>query len=192
MNESRLATWMDTQGLGWGPIEGAARLSGGTQNILVRFSRAGREYVLRRPPAKPIANGDETMRREARVLAAIAHADVPHARLIAACGDPAVIGAAFYLMEPVDGFNPTVAMPKLHSTDPEIRRQMGLELVDAIARLGRLDAIQLGLGDFGRLDDFLGRLPQRWKRLLDVYSRFAGWPLPWPDPQPHRCPRPMA
>jgi aminoglycoside phosphotransferase (APT) family kinase protein len=178
VDEVRLAAWMDGEGLGSGPIEGAARLSGGTQNILVRFSRAGRSYVLRRPPATTIANGDETMRREARVLAAIAHTDVPHARLIAACGDPAVIGAAFYLMEPVEGFNPTVDMPELHSGDRKIRRQMGLELVDAVGKLGRLDAVALGLGDFGKTEDFLVRQPQRWKRQLDGYATFDGWPGP--------------
>jgi aminoglycoside phosphotransferase (APT) family kinase protein len=175
MDEVRLAAWMDGEGLGSGPIEGATRLSGGTQNILVRFSRAGRGYVLRRPPATTVANGDETMRREARVLAAIAHTDVPHARLIASCGDPAAIGAAFYLMEPVEGFNATVVMPELHSGDQDIRRRMGLYLVDAIGKLGRLDAVELGLGDFGKTEDFLVRQPERWKRQLDDYGRFNGW-----------------
>jgi aminoglycoside phosphotransferase (APT) family kinase protein len=166
---------MDSQGLGKGPIEKLSRLAGGTQNILLSFVRDGRNYVLRRPPATTIADGDETMRREARVLAAIADTDVPHARLIAACGDPAVIGAAFYLMEPVDGFNATVALPPLHAGDPAIRRQMGFEIVDAAARLGRVDAHAVGLGDFGRTEGFLTRQPARWKSQLDGYARFAGW-----------------
>ena len=37
-----LAGWMDGVGLGVGPIEDAVRLTGGTQNILLQFSRAGR------------------------------------------------------------------------------------------------------------------------------------------------------
>lgn len=45
-----LTAWMDTQQLGEGPLEHLERLSGGTQNILLRFRRAGRDYVLRRPP----------------------------------------------------------------------------------------------------------------------------------------------
>ena len=45
-----LARWMDRQGLGKGPLEEAALLGGGTQNILLRFTRDGRSYVLRRPP----------------------------------------------------------------------------------------------------------------------------------------------
>lgn len=178
LDMARMTAWMDREGLGSGPIEDLERLTGGTQNILLRFSRAGRTYVMRRPPATTIADGDETMRREARVLAAIAETDVPHARLIAACGDADVIGAAFYLMEPVEGFNATVALPELHAGDPEIRCQMGLELVDAIARLGKVDAFAVGLGDFGKIENFLTRQPKRWKSQLDGYARFEGWEGP--------------
>jgi aminoglycoside phosphotransferase (APT) family kinase protein len=44
------------------------------------------------------------MRREARVLGALAGSRVPHPALIAAEAATDVIGAAFYLMEPIDGF----------------------------------------------------------------------------------------
>ena len=59
-------------------------IAGGTQNVLVRFRRGEREFVLRRPPPHKRANSDETMRREARVLGALAGSDVPHPGLIAA------------------------------------------------------------------------------------------------------------
>ncbi len=109
----RLTEWMDGEHLGAGPLTDVGLLAGGTQNILLQFRRAGELYVLRRPPINKRDNSDETMRREARVLAAIATSDVPHARLIAACPDVDVIGAAFYLMESVDGINPTVELPAL-------------------------------------------------------------------------------
>ena len=67
-----LVAWMDERGLGEGALQAPALIAGGTQNVLLRFARAGREYVLRRPPVHTRANSDETMRREARVLAAIA------------------------------------------------------------------------------------------------------------------------
>jgi aminoglycoside phosphotransferase (APT) family kinase protein len=72
-----LERWMDGQGLGEGPIADAITLAGGTQNILLRFSRSGRSYVLRRPPLVLRANSNETMRREARVLAALKGSNVP-------------------------------------------------------------------------------------------------------------------
>jgi hypothetical protein len=46
----RLAGWMDGHGLGSGAIANAQLLAGGSQNVLLRFTRSGRDYVLRRPP----------------------------------------------------------------------------------------------------------------------------------------------
>jgi len=173
-----VAAWMDGQGLGSGPLEDAVLLAGGTQNILLKFSRAGRSYVLRRPPPHLRANSNETMRREARVLAAIAGTEVPHPGLIAACGDETVIGAAFYLMEPIDGFNPTTGLPPLHAGSEEVRRRMGLSLVEGIAALGALDYRALGLEGFGKPDSYLERQVARWKAQLDSYAEFDGWTGP--------------
>ena len=173
-----VAAWMDGQGLGSGPLEDAVLLAGGTQNILLKFSRSGRPYVLRRPPPHLRANSNETMRREARVLAAIAGTEVPHPGLIAACGDETVIGAAFYLMEPIDGFNPTTGLPPLHAGSEEVRRRMGLSLVEGIAALGALDYRALGLEGFGKPDSYLERQVVRWKAQLDSYAEFDGWTGP--------------
>ena len=173
-----LAGWMDGVGLGVGPIEDAVRLTGGTQNILLRFSRAGRSYVLRRPPPHLRANSNETMRREARVLAAIAGSDVPHPALIAACGDETVLGAAFYLMEPIDGFNPTAGLPALHAGSEAVRHRMGLAMVEGIAKLGALDYRAVGLEGLGRPDNYLERQVERWKAQLASYAEFADWTGP--------------
>ena len=173
-----VAAWMDGQGIGSGPLEDAVLLAGGTQNILLKFSRSGRPYVLRRPPPHLRANSNETMRREARVLAAIAGTEVPHPGLIAACGDETVIGAAFYLMEPIDGFNPTTGLPPLHAGSEEVRRRMGLSLVEGIAALGALDYRALGLEGFGKPDSYLERQVARWKAQLDSYAEFDGWTGP--------------
>lgn len=178
MNTGALADWMDGQGLGDGPLEDLEPLGGGTQNILVRFRRAGRTYVLRRPPLHLRANSNDTMRREARVLSALAGTDVPHPRLIAACPDEGVLGAAFYLMQPIDGFNATTGLPALHAGSPEVRRRMGLALVEGIAALGALDYRALGLEGFGKPDNYLERQVARWRAQLDSYVEHEGWPGP--------------
>lgn len=181
-NPVTLAAWMDGQGLGHGPIEEAAPLTGGTQNLLLRFRRSNRWYVLRRPPLHPGSNGNEAMRREARVLAAIAASDVPHARLIAACADESVLGAAFYLMEPVDGFAPIGDLPAVAAA-PDYQHGIGLAMVDAIAALSKVDVGAMGLSDLGKLDGYLERQVPRWKAALEKYTAYEGWP--GPDSLPH-------
>ncbi len=174
----QLRGWMDTQELGHGPIENPVALTGGTQNVLLRFSRDGRDYVLRRSPRSPRGDGNLTNRREARVLGALAGTQVPHPRLIAACTAEDVIGAAFYLMQPVDGFNATVALPALHAGDPKIRRRMGFALVDGALALGNVDHVAAGLADFGKAEGFLERQVPRWRALLESYYDYKDWPGP--------------
>jgi aminoglycoside phosphotransferase (APT) family kinase protein len=173
-----LGLWMDGQQLGSGPIAPWTQLGGGTQNILLRFERAGRTYILRRPPPHLRDNSNETMRREARVLGALVGTDVPHPGLIAACGDENVIGAAFYLMEPIEGFNPATGLPPLHAGSREIRHRMGLALVEGIAALGAVDYRAVGLEGLGKTENYLERQVARWRGQLDSYAQFAGWPGP--------------
>ncbi len=169
-----LAQWMDERNLGAGPITNIERLAGGTQNILIRFTRHDRDYVLRRPPLNKRKNSDETMRREARVLGALAGSDVPHPGFIAGEPDENVMGATFYLMEPIDGFNAPTGMPELHASDPAVRRAMGLSFVDAAAALGRVDHLAVGLDDFGRPDGYLERQVPRWRAYLESFANIDG------------------
>lgn len=171
-----LSAWMDAKAIDeGGAITGAETLGGGTQNVLLRFDRAGRSYVLRRPPRRPRPESDEVMRREMRVLAALAGSDVPHPGFIAGEGDPAVLGTAFYLMEPVDGFNPTQGLPALHAGDPALRRRMGEAMVDGAVALSLIDPDMVGLSDLGKLDGWAERQVGRWRAQLDGYAKFEGW-----------------
>lgn len=170
--------WMDEQGLPGGPFEGVTSLGGGTQNIMLRFDRGGREYVLRRGPKHLRPKSNDVIRREARLLGALAGSGVRAPEVIAACPDESVLGAVFYLMEPITGFNPQNELPGLHAGDPEIRRQMGLSAVEAIARLGAVDYLALGLADYGKPDGFLERQVPRWLGELESYSTNEGYPGP--------------
>jgi aminoglycoside phosphotransferase (APT) family kinase protein len=174
-----VAVWMSEQGLGEGPIEDVSPITGGTQNVMLRFTRSGREYVFRRGPRhlRPVSNS--VILRETKVLHALSGTDVPHAPLIAVCDDTSVLGdAVFYLMEPVDGFNAGAELPALHAGDAEVRHGMGLSMADAAARLGAVDHVQVGLADFGKPDGFLERQVPRWLSELESYAKFDNYPGP--------------
>ncbi|WP_423980191.1 phosphotransferase family protein [Ilumatobacter sp.] len=169
---------MDEQDLGSGELVDVSLLTGGTQNILLRFRRADRDYVLRRPPLHKRSNSDDTMRRESRVLAALSGTSVPHPDFIAGESDPEVLGASFYLMEPVDGFNAAAALPEPHRSDPAMQREMGIALVDGAASLATVDHVAVGLGDFGRPDGYLERQVGRWRNQLAGYHEISDQWMP--------------
>jgi len=167
-----LCVWMDRLGIGEGPLGPLSVLSGGTQNILVRFRRGDSELVLRRPPLRAGPDGDVTMLREARALRALAGSDVPHPELVAVCSDPAVLGRSFYLMCAVDGFNPTVEPP--YPGDVSAQSELGLAMADTLAALSRVDTADVG--DLGRPDGWIERQVGRWQRQLESYAALPGYP----------------
>jgi aminoglycoside phosphotransferase (APT) family kinase protein len=174
-----VAQWMSQQGLGDGPLDDVSKISGGTQNIMLRFTRSGRPYVLRRGPAHLRARSNVVIMRETEVLTALAGTDVPHPHLIARCADVDVLGdAVFYLMEPIDGFNAGEELPVLHSGDPAVRYEMGLSMADALARLGAVDYAAVGLDGFGKPTGFLERQVPRWLSELESYKEFENYSGP--------------
>ena len=99
----------------------AESISGGASNEIYRLERGGCRMVLRRPPREVPEGRNRAMLREYRVLAALADSDVPHARALASCEDPEVLGACFYIMEFVDGWTPMGELPPPFDKDLEAR-----------------------------------------------------------------------
>lgn len=171
-----ITAWLaDHGGMGRHYMANPRLLAGGTQNIVLRFGWGDRDCVLRHPPARPRPNSNKLLSREIRLLSALEGSAVPHPRLLAASTDtPAV----FYVMDAIDGFNPTVETPFVVRQDPALRHRMGLDLMDALAALSHIDPIAAGLADFGKLEGFLERQVDRWAGELASYARFEGWEGP--------------
>jgi len=179
VDAAAVAAWMDETGLGAGPLEDLRPLPGGTQNVMLRFRRSGRDYVLRRGPRHLRPRSNQNILREITVVSALGTTDIPHARLIAACTDPAVLGdAVFYLMEPVDGYNAAVELPPRVAADAAERHAMGLRAVRALALLGEVDPAAAGLDGFGKPDGFLERQVSRWTGELESFSGLDGYTGP--------------
>ncbi len=173
VDPEKLARWMDEKRLpGAGePLE-IRFISGGASNEIFEIRRGDVRLALRRPPRRVPSGRNETMLREYRVLRALADTDVPHSRALAVCDDPDLFGACFYLMEFVDGWScmNLDGWPAPFDADLEARQGLAWELVDAIARLGRVDWKARGLEGFGRPDGFHERQVDRWYAHLDAFK----------------------
>jgi aminoglycoside phosphotransferase (APT) family kinase protein len=168
-------SWLAARGVAHGQITDIAQIGGGTQNLMFTFQCGETRMVLRRGPRHLRSHTNDALRREARVLSALAGTDVPMPRLVAAEPDESVLGSSFYLMEPVDGFNASVALPPSHSS-PEMQRAMGFAAVDALLALGAVDPDRVGLGDLGKPAGFLERQVPQWLGTLDKYAVLDGYP----------------
>ena len=168
-----LGAWMDEQALpGAGEPVDTRFISGGASNEIFEVSRGGHRWALRRPPRLVPAGRNRTMMREYRLLAALHGTDVPHARAVGACDDPGVLGAAFYLMDFVDGWSPISEpeWPEPFFSDLEARAGLAYELVEAIARLSRVDWRARGLEGLGRPEGFHERQVDRWYAHLERFK----------------------
>jgi aminoglycoside phosphotransferase (APT) family kinase protein len=166
----RLATWMDTAGIGpQGAPIGHRFLSGGTQNEIYEIRRGDESCVMRIPPTNAPADRDEGILREWRIIAALDGTDVPHTAAVGVCEDASVLGRPFYLMGFIDGWSPMEqpAWPAPFDTDLGARAGLGMQLAEGIALLSRVDWKAKGLTDLGRPDGFHERQVDRWTTFFD-------------------------
>ncbi len=115
---------MDEQGLEPGAHVDIERITTGHSNEVFRITRGNRVFVLRRPPRTPLSPTAHDMAREFRLLHAFhGRSPVPVPRPIALCTDREVIGAPFYLMDPVDGVVVRERIPPPLDDDPSAPRR---------------------------------------------------------------------
>jgi aminoglycoside phosphotransferase (APT) family kinase protein len=160
---------------GAGPLTAVSRIDGGSQNNLFRLERGDEVMVLRRPPKHLRKNSNSTMVREAKLLGALRGTAVPHARLYGACADESVIGASFYVMQPLDGFSPKGQLPGRYGEDVAWRRAMGERYIEAGAALANVDYEAVGLAGYGKPDNWHERQVERWRSQLESYREFDGY-----------------
>lgn len=174
--------WADAIGPLAAPLQ-AERLAGGQSNPSWRLRSGGRAWVLRAKPgpASALLPSAHAIEREFRVLAALQGSGVPVPRVQALCEDEAVIGAAFYVMDWVEGR----VLRDAHlpgQTAPE-RAACHADAVRVLAALHQLDWRARGLQDFGRTGGYFSRLVRRWHRQyqasasapMDAMERLAEW-----------------
>jgi aminoglycoside phosphotransferase (APT) family kinase protein len=155
-----LTAWLEQYVAGFkGPIT-LMKFEGGQSNPTYRLDAASGTYVLRRKPFGTLLPSAHAVEREYRVLTALHPLGFPVPRVFALCEDPGVIGAAFYLMDFIDGTNFTDgALPNLAK---DARTRLYHDMIDTLAALHRIDARAAGLATFGRPGNFFERQVARW------------------------------
>ena len=167
---SNLAGWLADEGVGFqGPLQ-ADLIPGGRSNLTYRVTDAkGRTFVLRRPPLHGGLDSAHDMGREARILRGLASSPVPVPRVVAECANPEVIGAAFFVMEFVEGLVARDAASAAVLPLPE-RASAGRNLVGVLATLHDVAPEDVGLESLGRSHGYIERQLARWLRQSESVS----------------------
>jgi aminoglycoside phosphotransferase (APT) family kinase protein len=188
-----LRPWLARHLPGFGDVAGAlsaSRVIGGQSNPtwILRAGEGGpaRAWVLRAKPgpAAGLLPSAHAIEREFTVMRALADTDVPVPKVHALCEDESVLGAAFYVMDFVEGrIFREAALPGVSTSE---RGAIHDEANRVIAALHRADWRALGLGDFGRADAYFERMIGRWSRQyrastasvtqpIDAMERLIDW-----------------
>ena len=123
------------------------------------------------------------MGREFRVLSKLHGAFPPAPKVIVDCEDESVIGAPFYLMEPIVGVIPRRAIPAGYELTADRAKGLSESFVDTLARLHGLDYAAIGLGDLGKPQGYMERQVRGWSERYHAAKthEFPGseWMLAW-------------
>ncbi len=179
LNVAGLTAWLATAHpeLAGGPLS-AAVIAGGRSNLTYAVDGALVPLIVRRPPLGHVLSSAHDMRREHRVISALAGTAVPVPRTVDVVDDTAsarVTGTVFFVMERSPGV--VLAHPAQNAGyTPEGLRGLGFELVRCLADLHAVEPADVGLEDFGRPDGYLDRQLSTWRRQLEA-SRSRETPI---------------
>ncbi|HEX5211880.1 MAG TPA: phosphotransferase family protein [Pseudolabrys sp.] len=163
-----------------GPLT-VKQFKGGQSNPTYLLQTPARSYVLRRKPPGKLLPSAHAVDREFRVISALHAQGFPVAAPLAYCADESIAGTAFYVMDFADGR--VFWEPQMPGSHPAERAAVYDAMNDTIARLHTFDPAQVGLGDFGRGENYVARQVERWSKQyrasetekIDAMERLIEW-----------------
>lgn len=167
----RLGAFLDDRVEGEGPFE-VTRHVAGHSNETFFVKRGPHHWVLRRPPLAVYLPTAHDVLREYRILSALKQTPVRVPQVVLACEDPSVIGAAFYLMEKVEGF-----VIRDHVPETLEANRIGVELVTALSELHQVDPTAVD----GKPAGYLQRQVRRWSGQLELATSITAKVRDVPD-----------
>jgi aminoglycoside phosphotransferase (APT) family kinase protein len=144
-----------------GPL-GVRQYPSGHSNLTYSVQLGPREMVLRRPPFGSKVKSAHDMGREYRVLSKLHGHYAPAPQVLLFCDDLDVLGAPFYLMEPIHGVILRGDVPPGLVFSPEVARRVSESFLDNLALLHSLDYNAVGLAELGKPQGYLERQVRGW------------------------------
>jgi aminoglycoside phosphotransferase (APT) family kinase protein len=181
LDSARLEAYLAAQVKGFaGPLT-VKQFKGGQSNPTYLLRTPARSYVLRRKPPGKLLPSAHAVDREYRVISALFAQNFPVAAPLAFCADESLAGTAFYVMDFVDGR--VFWEPQMPGSDAAERAAVYDAMNDTIARLHTFDPARIGLGDFGRGENYVARQVERWSKQyrasetekIDAMERLIEW-----------------
>jgi aminoglycoside phosphotransferase (APT) family kinase protein len=175
-----------------GPIV-VSQFKGGQSNPTYLVETPLRRYVLRRKPPGKLLPSAHAVDREYRVISALHAQDFPVAEPLHYCSDDDIVGTAFFVMAHVEGR--VFWDPQMPASDPAERAQVYDAMNATLARLHSFEPAAIGLGDYGRGENYVARQVERWSkqyrasetRPIEEMERLIAWlPAHLPPGQPPR------
>src|SRR5262245_23899364 len=144
-----------------GPLS-VKQFKGGQSNPTYLLETPLRRYVLRRKPPGKLLPSAHAVDREFRVISALHAQGFPVAEPVVYCADESVVGTAFYVMGFVEGR--VCWEPQMPGSNPTERAAVYDAMNATLARLHGFDPASIGLGDFGRGENYVARQIDRWSK----------------------------
>ena len=161
-DEGALAAWMQANVEGYaGPLE-VRQFKGGQSNPTYQLVTPGKKYVLRRKPPGKLLPSAHAVDREYKVISALYPTGFPVARSYGLCTDDSVIGTMFYVMDMVEGR--ILWDQQLPQYEPAERHAIFMAKLQTLAALHNTDHEAIGLGDYGKPGNYMGRQVDRWTK----------------------------
>ena len=134
----------------------------GHSNLTYSLHLGTKELILRRPPFGSKVKSAHDMSREFRVLSKLHSVYSPAPEVLLYCADDSVLGAPFYVMEPIHGVILRRDPPSGLDFPAETARRLSERFVENLIRLHRVDYAAAGLSDLGRPEGYLERQVGGW------------------------------
>src|SRR5262245_19525749 len=144
-----------------GPLR-VQQFKGGQSNPTYLIETPARRYVLRRKPPGKLLPSAHAVDREHRVISALHAQGFPVPEPVLYCADDAVVGTAFFVMSHVEGR--VFWEAEMPSSNPAERGAVYDAMNATLARLHSYDPAAIGLGDYGRGENYVGRQIERWSK----------------------------